>query len=61
MFVQNPPTFVMDNGKKYGLTWIAKELYIREKRSYCGLPIKSIKHLFHEEDEPGDKIYSKSI
>lgn len=48
-------------GKKYGLTWIAKELYIREKRSYCGLPIKSIKHLFHEEDEPGDRIYSKSI
>ena len=51
--------WIMD--KKYGLTWIAKELYVRKRKNKTiDYRSKFIKRMFHEENI-GDRIYSKSI
>ena len=53
--------------KKYGLTWIAKELHIRKRKDVISRRISfiqrdAIKKLFHEEEDLiTGKIYSKSI
>ena len=50
--------------KRYGITWIAKELYIRKpshRTDKMFIRKNMIKQLFHEDNNIGDRIYSKSI